>query len=273
MDRSRALKEFRGKIRSGELLTGLSCAIPHPGIMELACRTGHDFVLIDAEHTSIDPVTQEHLIRAADVHGMVSLVKVKAVDEVLIREALDAGACGIVAPHIKSAADMRRLIDYACFPTRGKRGLCSAARANYYSSADIRDLVAMTNEDLMIIPIIEDHEAVGNLDEILAVDPAINVFEIGPVDMALSLGLDLDRSITNPSPELVRVLDTVVSTLRARGKKLLYPTRFPNVDASAAQVASDLSARGVALLYGMDTHCINYASRLLASIKEHAGRG
>jgi 2-keto-3-deoxy-L-rhamnonate aldolase RhmA len=266
MNRRRALAEFRNRLSGGKLLTGVACAIPHPGIVEVACRTGHDFVIIDAEHSSVDDVTQEALIRAAEVHGMVSIVKLKALDEMAIRVALDAGACGVIAPHIKSAADMRRLIDYCCFPSRGKRGLCGAARANTYSAGDLQEMIRLANEDLLIIPIIEDGEAIANLDEILSVDERINIFEVGPLDLALSLGIDFN--ISDPTPELKAAVERVCSTLRNRGRKILYPSRFPNMPFQAERVAADVRAFGASLVYGIDTHCINVGMRALASLKE-----
>src|SRR5205085_923442 len=90
VDRLAAVQEFRTHLATpGRMLTGMSCALAHPGIIEIASRTGHDFVIIDAEHSAIDSLDQENLIRAADAHGLVSLVKLKEIDEVEIRNALD----------------------------------------------------------------------------------------------------------------------------------------------------------------------------------------
>jgi 2-keto-3-deoxy-L-rhamnonate aldolase RhmA len=270
MDRRACLRAFRERLGKEPLLTGLSCAIPHPAVVEIACRTGHDFVILDTEHTSIDATTQEQLVRAADAHGLVCLVKLPDIDETTVRIALDAGACGVIAPHVKSAEDVRHIVELSCFPPRGRRGLCSAARANDYSSGDIRDLVRLTNEELLIIPILEDAEALDNVEAILDADPRIEIFEIGPVDMALSLGLDLEQSITNPSAELQRVLARIVDALHARGKKVLYPTRFPNTPFGAEDQRAALRAVGADLVYGIDTHVVNYGSRRLAALKGRA---
>jgi 2-keto-3-deoxy-L-rhamnonate aldolase RhmA len=267
MDRNQALRSFRERLRSQHLLTGLACAIPHPVLVEIACQSGHDFVIIDTEHTSIEPTTQEQLLRAADVHGLVALVKIPEVEEGIVRTALDAGASGIIAPHIKSAEDVRRLVEVSCFPPRGKRGLCSVARANGYSSGSLRDLVRLTNEEMLLIPILEDAEAVENLEAILDAEPSLEVFEIGPVDLALSLGLDLEQSISNPSQELRKSLLKMVSALHARGKKVLYPTRFPNTPFGAHEQLERVREFGVDLLYGIDTHVVNFGSRQLAALK------
>jgi len=46
---------------------------------------GHDFVLLDLEHSAIDAWTLETMILAADAHRMIPLVKLKEVDEVGVR--------------------------------------------------------------------------------------------------------------------------------------------------------------------------------------------
>ena len=56
-----------------------------------------------------------------------SIVKLKQVDEIEVRDALDLGALGIMAPHIHGPQDIQRLIDACFFPPRGKRGVCGAA--------------------------------------------------------------------------------------------------------------------------------------------------
>jgi 4-hydroxy-2-oxoheptanedioate aldolase len=266
-NRRQSIRAFRERLVGDRLLTGLACAIPHPAVVEIACSTGHDFVILDTEHTSLEPTTQEQLLRAAEVHGLVSLVKIAAIEETSVRVALDAGACGVIAPHVKSAADVRRLVDFCCFPPRGSRGLCSLARANGFASGDVRDLVQLTNEEIILVPIIEDAEAVENIADIVDADPRIDIYEIGPVDLALSMGLDLDRSITNPSEELRRAIDHVVETLRSRKKKLLFPTRFPNTPFGADKQLEALRAVGADLVYGMDAHVINHGSRQLAALK------
>lgn len=245
----------------------MCCSTTHPAIIEVAARLGHDYVILDAEHAAMDRQTLELLVRTAEAHDLVSIVKLKDLDPVEIRDALDSGALGLMAPHIKDAGDMRALMDAAYFPPLGRRGVCGATRANAYSAGDLRELVRMTNEELLLIPVLEDREAVENLESILSVHEGIEIYDIGPVDLAASLGLDLNRSITNPSPELSEKLEVLLAGLKARGKHVMYPTRFPNMDASAQEVRESMRERGVTLLYGFDTHCLVSGARQLLATK------
>lgn len=256
MDRIAALRGLKQKLADGRLLTGMACATCHPAVIEVAGQLGHDYVILDAEHSAMDLQTMELLVRAAEAWNLVSIVKLKRVDEIEIRDALDLGALGVMAPHIRSPGDVKQLLEYVYFKPRGHRGVCGAARANAFSAGDLRELVRLTNEEVLAIPVIEEGEAAACMDEILAVDDRLLIYDIGPVDMALSLGLDLDRSITNPSPELKKVLDDVMGKIKAKGKHIMYPTRFPNVDATAADVAASMKRMGVSLVYGFDTHSL-----------------
>jgi 2-keto-3-deoxy-L-rhamnonate aldolase RhmA len=266
MSNSDQIRRMKKRIADGGFLTGMAAQVPTPEIIEILSVTGHDFVIVDIEHSAAGANETEAMIRAADANGLPSLVKLKSVDEVEIRNALDAGASGVMAPHIRTPEDLRTLIDYCRFPPKGHRGLCSAARANRYSSRDIRDLVRFTNEELLVIPVIEDKEAVDNLDAIIGLDPSVEIFDIGPVDLALSMGLDLDRSITNPSPELTAVLDEVLGKLSAAGKSILYPTRFPNSDADPIELRKWMQSKGINMVYGMDTHALVAGSRALGKM-------
>lgn len=261
------LVEFHRKLTDGQFMTGMACALGHPSVIEVACNTGHDFVIIDAEHVAADQAQMEHMIRAADIYRAPCLVKLDVATEITIRNALDFGASGVMCPHIRSAEELAQVVQHTYFAPRGRRGLCGVARVNAHSAMDIRDVVRWTNELAIVVPIIEDVEAVDRLDDIISVDERITIYEIGPLDLALSMGVDLDRSITNPAPELREAIDHIIGTLKARDRKILYPTRFPNVKADAATVAGELRDIGADLIYGIDTHALVRGSRELSGLK------
>lgn len=266
-----ATKKLRNALNELDLVTGIAVQVPHPGLVEIAATSGNSFVAIDVEHTAGDRTVVENMVRAADANGIACLVKLTRIDEIEVRSALDSGAHGVIAPHVRCAEDLQALIDYAFFPPRGKRGLCSAARANRHGSWDLTDLVNGTNDNLIVVPVLEDKEMVDNLEAILDVDDSVDIYEIGPVDLALSLGLDVGRSITNPSPELADVLDRVMKTLRDRGKNILYPSRFPNLDASEEDVREAMLKRGVKMVFGMDTHVLVKGFRDVAGLQHSKG--
>src|SRR5258708_29762592 len=84
-----------------------------PDVVELAAVSGFDFVIIDAEHSSTGFGDIEHCLRAADASGITALVRVGGVDSSAILRALEAGAHGVVVPHIESAEQRRMAVSAA----------------------------------------------------------------------------------------------------------------------------------------------------------------
>ena len=88
----------RETLAAGGTVHGLICSIPSPTLVEMIGCAGYDFVVIDTEHTGVDPQQLENIIRAAEAVGVTPFVRVgsvgRAVDTAAILRALDAGALG-----------------------------------------------------------------------------------------------------------------------------------------------------------------------------------
>ncbi|MQA62545.1 MAG: siderophore biosynthesis protein SbnG, partial [Actinophytocola sp.] len=80
------------KLRDGDEVYGLFCSIPAPALVEMVGCAGYDFVVIDSEHTLVDPQQLENLIRAAEAVDLTPFVRVPEADPGAILRALDAGA-------------------------------------------------------------------------------------------------------------------------------------------------------------------------------------
>lgn len=119
---------------------------------------GYDFIVLDCEHSLVDPQELENLIRAAEVVGLTPLVRVPAADHAATLRALDAGAMGIVVPHVESRADVDAAIRAArCHPevTRSLAG----GRVPGFGLIDPAEYIVRANEEIMVIPLIEDSTA------------------------------------------------------------------------------------------------------------------
>ena len=67
----------------------------------------------------------------------------------------------------------------------GTRGT-SASRHTY--GMDLKDYYAKANDEVVVIGLLEELQAIHNLDELLTVE-GIDVFLIGPGDLAQTMGL------------------------------------------------------------------------------------
>lgn len=175
-------------LEAGQIPLGMQLFTGHPALVEILGHTGYDFVMIDTEHSANDARKLEDLIRAADTVGLATYVRVsRHDDESDIHRALEAGAEGVFLPLIKTADDVRRAADAAFFPTKGKRGVCPSLRAAHYDWAHFADYVAWNNEEVLLVPMIEQVEAVDNIEEICALpDVKLIVFAAG--DLAYAMG-------------------------------------------------------------------------------------
>jgi 4-hydroxy-2-oxoheptanedioate aldolase len=167
---------------------GIIAPWPDPHVIEIAGTFGFDFALIDAEHGALDVRTCADLVRAAEGVGISPIVRVAYGDNRGAYTHLDAGAHGLMFPHIASADAARAAASACLFGPEGTRAAIPSSRAARYGSLYPADeYYARANESVWIMPLIEEVEGVRDLKEILSV-PRIRAFFIGPADLALSAG-------------------------------------------------------------------------------------
>ncbi len=187
------IQDFRKKISRGVVL-GPFAKSSDPAFIEIIGYSGFDFVILDLEHGPNTVLGLQNLIRAAQVTGLLPLVRVKVDTPSLIGEVLDVGACGIQVPMISSKRDVEAVIERARFAPLGMRGVCRFVRAAAYSSTDRFRYFSESNEALIVLQL-EGREAIENLDEILSV-AGVDIIFVGPYDLSQSLGIPGD--VDNP---------------------------------------------------------------------------
>ncbi|MQA16153.1 MAG: siderophore biosynthesis protein SbnG [Pseudonocardiaceae bacterium] len=178
----------RAQLRTGAEVHGLFCAIPAAALVEMIGCAGYDFVILDTEHAQVDPQQLENLIRAAEAVELTPLVRVPEADSGAALRALDAGAMGIVVPHVRSRADVDNAIAAARYYPEGARSL-NGGRVPGFGRIDFIDYLGRANAEIMVVPMIEDASAVDALPEIL---------DGGGVDLVLEGAADLSQSYGVP---------------------------------------------------------------------------
>ena len=166
---------------------GIFIMVPSPALVEIAGYVGFDFVVLDMEHGALGPESLEQMIRAAEVAGTSPIVRVTVNDRGLILRALDAGALGVLVPHVASVQAAQAAVSASKYPPEGFRGLSTTSRAGRHSLRGVRDHIEWSNREVLVAVQIEDAAALPEVDAIAAV-PGIDVLFVGPSDLALSLG-------------------------------------------------------------------------------------
>jgi 4-hydroxy-2-oxoheptanedioate aldolase len=166
---------------------GPFCKTSDPGMIEVMGYAGFDFVILDMEHGPNHLETIQHLVRAAEVAGIIPIVRVPNKNEEMISKVLDIGAAGIQVPQVTTAQDVALALQAAKFAPLGRRGVCRYVRAAKYSATRKDTYFRQANDALLIIQL-EGVESLRNLDEILNVRGPDVVF-VGPYDLSQSLGV------------------------------------------------------------------------------------
>src|SRR6202451_1292753 len=114
---------MKEKLARGEVVSSITVRLVRGiEIARIAKTAGFDSLYVDMEHSSFSLETTGQICMAALEAGVTPLVRVPGLAEV--SRVLDAGALGVIAPHVRSGADARNYVRAAKFPPLGE---CSAA--------------------------------------------------------------------------------------------------------------------------------------------------
>ena len=185
MNRLQAIEEIRQKLSSGTYSLGSWMQIPHPSIAEIMGQAGYDWVAVDMEHGAISAHQLPDLFRALELGNTLPLVRLAHSHFKDCKQALDAGAGGVIVPMIGSADQLRKVRDATRWPPLGNRGV-AFSRANLFGK-NFDEYIKEAKQPLLVA-MIEHIDALDELNDILKVD-GLDAILIGPYDLSASMGL------------------------------------------------------------------------------------
>ena len=226
--RKNRVKQVMGK---GQLALGTYVTLADPQIVEIIGVAGFDAAFIDMEHTTFDLNLVAEMIRAADLAGVTSLIRVPGNDASLILRLLDAGAEGIIIPHVAGLEGAKRAVDAVRYAPMGHRGAAGGSRAARFGSVPWEEHLRQSNEEILLSVMCEDEKGISEMEQIAALD-GIDLVAIGPTDFSEYMG------IRDPSdPRLRTRLNELAAGVKRIGKaKLQFPTGHPAMPLSAAEL-------------------------------------
>ena len=117
---------------------------------------------------------------------------------------------GIIVPHVNTRQAAEAVAKAARYWPDGHRGMAGGRAHDYGVGASRDESTRWINSQLLVIPMIEETEAVDNLDTILMV-PGVDVLHVASGDLGQSMG--------NPGAAAVRqLMRQVIPRIRAGGK-------------------------------------------------------
>src|SRR6516165_8637116 len=112
----------------------------HPKIVEIiGLHGGYDAVWLDQEHAGLSIEQIENASRAARVTGLHSFVRLAPTDYATVMRPLEAGAGGIMAAQIRSAAQAEQVMQWSKFHPRGLRGVNGSGVDGRYATLPMPD--------------------------------------------------------------------------------------------------------------------------------------
>ena len=226
----------KGLMREGKLALGKYVSLADPQVVEIIGIAGFDAAFIDMEHTGFDLPLVEEMIRASDLAGVTSMVRVPDNDAKLILRILDMGAEGIIVPHVDGLEGAKRAVDAVRYPPLGERGGAGGTRAARFGSVPWNEHVRQSNDEIILSVMTEDDKGINDVEAIAALD-GVDLVSIGPTDLSQALG------VTDPTDSRLRdKVNEIAAQVKAIGKAKL---QIPMNHAALPLGARDLMELGV----------------------------
>jgi 4-hydroxy-2-oxoheptanedioate aldolase len=178
-------------IEAGIRPTGVFVTLTDPAVTDIMSSLGYHFVIIDNEHTPMNPSDVLNHVRAATSRGVLSFARLPDSLPTTLRRFMDVGIDGLVIPHVETAEQMAAAVKVSRFSPEGSRGSGPGCYAAGYSQVpDWQDIKEWATRNTMVIPQIESRKGLENVEEICAVD-GVGAVIFGPGDFAQDMGLSL----------------------------------------------------------------------------------
>jgi len=238
-----APREFRKRLLDRELLIGTFCKTPTSHATEILGTLGYDFVMLDEEHAPWTRQTLEVGLLGARAFGTAGLVRIARPDANSILSVLDDGAIGVMVPHVASAQKARQIASWARYKG-GTRG-SGVGRGGDYGGRPFETHYQASDATTTVIAMIEDRDAIEQIDEITAVE-GIDGFFLGRGDLGLSLS-----NATGPAPTLDEAVRIVAESVLKSGKTLCAVTQNMASDDAKQMIDLGVTALMVASDHGI----------------------
>ncbi len=185
MNKSEFLQRLRKKLVKSEPSIGSWMQLPSSDIAELLGNAGFDWVAVDLEHGQFSPHQLPDIFRALELNNTLPFARLKDSSPASCKQALDAGAVGVILPMIENATQLSQAIAASNWPPSGTRGV-GFSRANLYGKSF--NQYQIDAQSTFVVAMIETQTAVQELGQIISVD-GLDAILLGPYDLSASMGI------------------------------------------------------------------------------------
>jgi 4-hydroxy-2-oxoheptanedioate aldolase len=188
------------------------CTLGSALAAETVGRSGVDIVCIDLEHGLWGWDAALPSVLTLSAAGLPVLVRVASHEPIGMMKALDAGADGVIVPHIETQGDAAAAVAACRYPPLGGRSW-GPTRTSLLSEDDTNQV----NARLVCLAMLESVEAISNVTEI-ATTAGLGGILVGSNDLTLDMSsASLSRSSARASQDFRDLLAAVAQACRDAG--------------------------------------------------------
>jgi 2-dehydro-3-deoxyglucarate aldolase len=245
MNRLKKIRIIRKKLGEGGFSIGSWMQIPSPSVAEIMGQAGYDWVAVDLEHGAISIQQLPDLFRALELGDTLPLARLAQGHPKDCKQALDAGAGGVIIPMVESAEQLEMVRSACQWPPAGNRGV-AFSRANLFGKY-FDEYVAEAKQPLLVA-MIEHINAIENLDSILKVN-GLDAILIGPYDLSASMSLTSKFD----HPDFL----AIINQIRQASEDASIPCGIHVVQPSAEEINQKLADGYRFIAYSIDAVILN----------------
>lgn len=184
MNRLEKIMAIRKKLNYDNVSIGSWMQLPSSSVAEILGSSGYDWVAVDLEHGTFSLHQLPDIFRALELGNTLPLVRLAHGHPKDCKQALDAGAGGVIVPMVETAEQLTLVRDACCWPPSGNRGV-GFSRANLFG----KNFLEYNSEaqSPLLIAMIEHVKALDQLEKILQVK-GLDAILVGPYDLSASMG-------------------------------------------------------------------------------------
>ncbi len=202
--------KFREKVESGRLAFGMQLRSGSKRIAEMIAFYGFDFLYLEGEHFVFNDETMEDIFRASQLGGCCPIVRLCDFSPGRVSQVMEAGAKGVIIPHVERAEDAKAFVESIKFPPLGRRS-GTKSRFSGYGAIQAGEIRKHENDRTLAIAMIESRKGAENLDAILGT--GIDMIRVGFSDLSQDLGYPGEPR----NPNVLKTAERIVSIAREHG--------------------------------------------------------
>ncbi|MCA9079964.1 MAG: host specificity protein, partial [Planctomycetaceae bacterium] len=205
------MTSLKNRLAAGEHVVVFAVSrLFHPNMIDMyALHGGFHGFWIDHEHTGFSNAEMETATRAGRAVGLDSFIRIAPTDYALVTRCLEAGAGGVMAAQINSAAHAEEFVQWAKFAPRGRRGLNGGGYDGKFGNLPPAAFCEQSNRESFVAIQIETLSALDECDAIAAID-GVDLLFVGPSDLSQALGVTGDFL----HPKCLDALDQVAAACK-----------------------------------------------------------